>query len=289
MITMKKSTLLHLRYPFSFFLLPIFLLGCAMVDDVILWKCALTFVILHFLIYPASNGYNSYFDKDKGSIGGLKFPPKTSKELYYVALCLDVIALLLGFLISTHFVAMLFIYGLVSKAYSHPSVRLKSKPIAGWLAAGFFQGYFTILITAVGVSGLELQQLWDFNIQIAAILASLMLFGSYPMTQIYQHQEDAERGDQTLSLKLGILNTFHFTAICFGVAMSLFFVFFMEIKGINTALIFAVMLVPILLYFARWYLQVRNNLNNADYDRTMRLNWLSAICLNLFFLYLFFS
>ncbi len=286
---MKKSTFLHLRIPFSFFLLPIFIFGCAIAPYMILWQLFLTFFILHFLVYPASNGYNSYFDNDKGSIGGLKNPPKVSKELYWVSLSMDIIALGLGLFISPLFVFMVFIYGLVSKAYSHPAVRLKAMPILGWLAAGFFQGYFTVLITAVGVAGLTIDQLWTFQIQSAAVLSSLMLFGSYPMTQVYQHEEDAERGDQTLSLKLGILNTFHFTAAFFTVAMSLFFIFFWEIKSLTTALIFAAALAPVLIFFVKWYFEVRQSHANADYDRTMRLNMLSAICLNGFFLYLYFS
>ena len=78
---MKKSTLLHLRIPFSFFLLPVFLFAAAIVDVFDWGNFWMLFFILHFLVYPASNGYNSYFDKDEESIGGLKNPPKVSKEL----------------------------------------------------------------------------------------------------------------------------------------------------------------------------------------------------------------
>ena len=108
---MKKSTLLHLRIPFSFFLLPVFLLAVAVSEEIHTQNLLLSFLILHFLIYPASNGYNSYFDKDTGSIGGLKHPPRVSKELYWISLLLDVVALGLGMLISLEFVAMIFIYG----------------------------------------------------------------------------------------------------------------------------------------------------------------------------------
>lgn len=260
-----------------------------MAPNIIWWQLALTFFILHLLVYPASNGYNSYFDNDKGSIGGLKFPPKISKELYWVALILDIIALVLGLFISPLFAVMIFLYGMVSKAYSHPSTRLKAKPILGWLVAGVFQGYVTVLITVIGVSDMEWHQLLGMDIQFAAVLSSIMLFGSYPMTQVYQHEEDAERGDITLSLKLGVLGTFHFTAIMFTVAMGLFFLFFMEIKSLTTAMIFTAALSPVLIFFLKWYFEVRKDLSNADFDRTMTLNLLSAICLNGFFLYLYFS
>ena len=125
----KKSTWLHLRIPFSFYLVPVFLFAWSISDKQYVFNAVLSFVIIHFFLYPASNAYNSYFDKDKQSIGGLKNPPPVSKELYYIALIFDAIALMLGLFIGWQFVLMLFIYGLVSKAYSHPSIRIKKYAI----------------------------------------------------------------------------------------------------------------------------------------------------------------
>lgn len=215
---MKKSTWQHLRIPFSFFLLPVFLFALGAYPDIELQKALLVFFILHLLLYPASNGYNSYFDKDEGSIGGLKNPPKVSKELYYTSLVFDFFALAMGLLLSWQFAFMLLVYGLVSKAYSHPLVRLKKMPIIGWLAAGFFQGSFTFLMVLVGINGLSVNEFLQPIYLVPSLLSSLLLWGSYPMTQVYQHEEDANRGDQTLSLKLGIRGTFHFTALMFSVA-----------------------------------------------------------------------
>ena len=56
----------------------------------------------------------------------------------------------------------------------------------------------------IGLNQVSLFDTMTPSVQIPAILSSLLLFGSYPMTQIYQHEEDARRGDKTLSLKLGI-------------------------------------------------------------------------------------
>jgi len=95
------------------------------------------------MLYPASNGYNSYFDKDEKSIGGLKNPPPVNTSLYYFSILLDIAAIVIAFWkISLLFSIMLLIYGLISKAYSHPSVRLKKYPILGWLTVGIFQGSF---------------------------------------------------------------------------------------------------------------------------------------------------
>src|SRR5690349_13986709 len=148
----SRSSWLHLRIPFSYFLLPVFLFAVAISPNISETRMLWVFVILHLFLYPASNGFNSYFDKDEKSIGGLKNPPKVNKGLYYLSLLFDVLALLLGyFLINTQFAVMLFIYGLVSKAYSHPWIRLKKYPVTGWIAAGIFQGAFTFVMCYVGL------------------------------------------------------------------------------------------------------------------------------------------
>src|ERR1700741_5295092 len=118
---LSKSALLHLRIPFSFFLMPVYLFALCISPNVSINSLLWSFVIIHLLLYPASNGYNSYFDKDEKSIGGLKNPPPVNKSLYYTSLLFDAAAIILAFLkISLLFAIMIFIYGLISKAYSHP-------------------------------------------------------------------------------------------------------------------------------------------------------------------------
>lgn len=283
---MNKSTLLHLRLPFSFFLMPVFIFAWAIVDEPDTLNTVLAFIILHIFVYPASNGYNSYFDKDEQAIGGLKNPPKVSKQLYYAALGFDIVGLALALLISLEFALMVFIYGMVSKMYSHPSVRLKKMPIIGWLAIGIFQGYFTLVMSAMAIGDLTFLGTFTEKIQYAGILSSVLLFGSYPMTQVYQHEEDASRGDMTISLKLGILGTFHFTALTFLVAALGYVLFFQKFYTWQTGIIFMAMLSPVLMYFSFWYLKVRKDTGEANFKHTMRLNLISSLMLNLFFLYL---
>ncbi|MGI9542219.1 MAG: UbiA family prenyltransferase [Cyclobacteriaceae bacterium] len=280
---LQRSTWLHLRIPFSFFLLPVFLFSLATSSSPDNHKTILVFFILHFFLYPASNAYNSYFDKDKESIGGLKKPPPVTTELYWVALVLDGLSLLLGLLISWQFSLMLLIYGLVSKAYSHPDIRLKKYPIIGWLAAGIFQGSFTFAMVYLAINDVAWGDLADPTIIIPAGLSTLLLWGSYPMTQVYQHGEDGRRGDQTLSIKLGILGTFYFTAFVFLLANLGFIWYFKSYYSWNVALVFQLFLVPILVYFFGWLYRVRRDISSADYRSTMRLNLISSLCLNLFF------
>lgn len=284
---MKKATFLHLRLPFSFLLLPIFLFAWAIEPNVSAFHFISCLFIIHFLLYPASNVYNSYFDKDEKSIGGLKIPPKVSKEMYTYALLFDLVAVVLGFfLINPTFAAMLVVYGLASKAYSHPHVRLKKYPWISWFIAGFFQGYFTFLMSYVGLHDRGLQATFSMPIQLAALLSSLMLWGSYPMTQVYQHEEDAQRGDQTLSLQLGVLGTFHFVALAFAAATIAYVIYFKSYFSISIAYAYILFLLPVLSFFGYWYFRTCQSQKAASFKNTMRLNLLSALMLNAFYLFL---
>ena len=284
----SRSAWLHLRLPFSYFLLPIYLFSVGISPNLNESRLVWVFIILHFFLYPASNGFNSYFDKDEGSIGGLKNPPPVTKGLYFLSLIFDVAAIVLAYLkIGWPFAVMVFVYGIASKAYSHPSTRLKKYPIVGWLFTGFFQGFFTVLMCYMGINDFDWLPSLTPKMIFAGVLASAMLLGNYPMTQIYQHDEDASRGDITLSLKLGIRGTFYFTALCFGLATLGFMYFFNAFDYPKYALVFLLAMLPVVVFFTYWFLKTYRNPSQANYTNTMWLNLISATCLNVFFAWFF--
>jgi hypothetical protein len=284
----SKSSWLHLRIPFSYFLLPVFLFSLSISPNLNQDRMLWVFIIVHFLLYPASNGYNSYFDKDEGSIGGLKNPPPVNKGLYWLSLTLDALALIIGFVkINALFAVMLLIYGLVSKAYSHPLIRLKRMAYMGWLMAGLFQGLFTFMMCYVGINKFGLTNLWRPEVLVPGMLTSIMLWANYPMTQVYQHEEDQRRGDITLSVRLGIMGTFYFVALVFALAFAGFIYYFNHFFELRYAVYFIIASLPILTFFLYWFLRVRKDVSLADYRNTMRLNFISATCLNIFFVYFF--
>lgn len=284
----SRSTLLHLRIPFSLLLMPVYIFALGLSpnlnEDRLLW----TFLIVHLFLYPASNAYNSYFDKDEDSIGLLKNPPPVKKELYWIALLFDLIAIVIGFIKSNlTFAIMLFIYGLASKAYSHPSVRLKKYPIIGWFIAGFFQGFFTFMMCYAGINQFEFENFWREPIWMAASLTSIMLWASYPMTQVYQHKEDEKHGDKTISRLLGVRGTFLFAMIFFSLSAVAFFAYFATYSQLRYAYGFMLCMIPVVLFFLYWFSQVWKDESKADYNNTMWLNFISAFCLNGFFIWFF--
>ena len=81
-----RSTLAHLRFVFSLFLMPVYLFAYSQAPVIYPGAAILIFLIWHLLAFPASNGYNSYFDKDEESIGLLDKPPVVDISSYYFSL-----------------------------------------------------------------------------------------------------------------------------------------------------------------------------------------------------------
>lgn len=275
-----KNILLHLRIPFSFFLLPIFLFALSQSSHPDVDKAWWIFLILHFLLFPASNAYNSYYDKDEGSIGLLETPPPVTKELFYVAWVFDILALVLGWLfVGEVFTLYLVVYGFISKAYSHPIIRLKKYPVLSWIVVTFFQGVLTYLAVYQAISpSVTLESLtsqW-----IPALVCTSNLLAIYPLTQVYQHEEDAKRGDMTMSRLLGIKGTF----INANAWLLLSGIGYLSYFGLTVSLLLLVLLLfPLLAFFGWWTWKVWQDEKNADFKNTMWLNLLASVCLNVFF------
>jgi 1,4-dihydroxy-2-naphthoate octaprenyltransferase len=283
----SRSSLLHLRIPFSIFLFPVYLFALAISPNFNPERILIVFICLHFLLYPATNGFNSYYDKDEESIGGLKHPPKVTDNLLYISLLLDFAAILLALKISLLFAAFIFIYGIISKAYSHPVVRLKKYPWLSWITAGFFQGAFTFWACYIGINDFSLSTISHFPIFGAGLLTTLLLLANYPLTQIYQHNEDARRGDLTLSRQLGIKGTFTFAAALFIVAAILFVIYFISYYQDKYAWYFIAAFSFPALFFIYWIYSYSKDADAVNYSNTMRLSYISALSMNIFFIYLF--
>lgn len=281
-----KDTVKHLRLPFSFHLLPVFLFALSQTDTVNWLRAGIAFFILHLLVYPSSNGYNSYQDKDETSIGGLKYPPKVTRNLFNVALLLDVVAFALSWLVSSWFTIFVLIYILVSRAYSYRKLRLKKNALTGFLTVFIFQGAFTFLMSASAFNDFDPQNFFTTSNVICMTVASLFIGSVYPLTQIYQHEADKKDGVITISYMLGYVGTFIFSGLMFGLATTLLFFYFdMKQERLSLILFFTVML-PVIYKLLTWFVKVRKDANKADFENTMSMNLLASSCMNFYFLIL---
>jgi len=281
-----RSTVKHLRLPFSFFLMPVFLFALSQANNINWLTVAIAFVILHLFIFPSSNGYNSYQDRDENSIGGLKYPPKVTKNLFYVTLILDVLGVLCGLFVSVYFSLFVLIFILMSRAYSYRNVRLKKYPVIGFLTVFVFQGAFVYLMASSAIIKFSIEDFFTLNNVICMSVASLFMGSVYPLTQIYQHEADKKDGVISISYKLGYVGTFVFSAILFSIAtVFLFYYFNMKHQQIALVLFLFIML-PVITKLSIWFNKVRKDSANANFENTMIMNLLTSTCMNLYFLLL---
>ncbi len=278
----RSSTIQLLRFHFSFFLMPVYWFALSQTKDISTSQSIMVFVILHLLLYPASNGYNSYMDNDTESIGGIKNPKPPTRQLFYVTLILDCLALLCSFFISLYFVFGVAAFIAASRAYSFRGIRLKKYAIGGYLTVIIFQGALVFFLVMHGCSS---QKLLNVPL-IGMVAASLLVGGFYPLTQIYQHMQDKEDGVFTLSYKLGYTGTFVFTMLLYALSMTTLAIYLAQNGSFSNFLVMQIFLVPVLVYFFWWFYKVYYNKAEANFVNTMRMNILASVCTNAAFIFL---
>ncbi|TAH14524.1 MAG: prenyltransferase [Sphingobacteriia bacterium] len=259
--------------------MPVFWFAISMQTDIDWYKAIWIFIILHIIVYPSSNGYNSYMDRDKGSIGGIENPPEPLKELFYVSVVMDLIAILAALYVSTLTACLLSIYIVFSRLYSYRGIRLKQYPVIGYLTVVLNQGTLVFALVFMGVGNTAVLP------PILPLLASAFLIGGfYPITQIYQHSADKADGVNTISLMLGKRGTFVFCGLIYSIAFALLFLYFTSINQLGLFFTLQLFFIPVIIYFLIWAIDVWKNERKADFLRTMRMNWIASIASNLGFI-----
>ena len=143
---------------------------------------------------------NSAFDRDEGDVAYLRRPPRPPRHLFAFGLGL------MGTGLAAAAVALPFGYVAayaaclaMSVLYSVPPARLKAVAFADWIinmiGFGALTGYAGWAATGNPLTGAGLVTLLAFCPLFAAL---------YPLTQLYQADEDRRRGDRTLALRLGM-------------------------------------------------------------------------------------
>ncbi len=265
--------------------MPVFWLSLAVLP-VAAWesgRACMVFLILHLFLFPASNGYNSLVDADTGPVGGLEKPPPVSPELAWLVLVFDLLALLSGFLLNLSFGFCVAVYWLASRAYSSPRIRLKRYPWISWCVVWFFQGGWTVLMIWAGVTGSD-AVLDGPGMLRWPLLASLFLAGSYPLTQIYQHDSDRLHGDFTLSRLLGIKGTFWFSVVLSQAGAVLLAYSLLLSGGWAVLLLLLLCALPGFVFLGNWMKKTLHDPVHASFRNTMRYNLLSASGLSAGFL-----
>jgi 4-hydroxybenzoate polyprenyltransferase len=142
---------------------------------------------------------NSAFDRDEGDIAYLRNPPPPPRRLAAFALLLMASGQVAALALPPAYQAAYAVCFVLSLMYSVPPVRLKAVAGADWLIN--MVGFGTLTpFAGWAATGRPLEATDGI-----VLLAFCPLFAAlYPLTQLYQLEEDARRGDRTLALILGV-------------------------------------------------------------------------------------
>ena len=275
-----RSTIQLLRFQFSWFLMPVYWFALSFVENIYLPRAVLVFIILHLLVYPSSNGYNSFMDRDADSIGGLKKPLQPTRQLFLVTIAMDSIAIALSLFISTLFTICVVIYILCSRLYSYRGVRLKQYPLIGYLTVIINQGALTFFMV---YHGSEIY-LTNHMSWLGLLAAAFLIGGFYPITQVYQHEADKKDNVTTISMMLGKKGTFIFCALMYALAMIILWLYYNPRELYRYFIVLLIFFLPVVVYFMQWFLKVLKDENKADFKHTMQMNWLASTCTSLAFI-----
>jgi lycopene elongase/hydratase (dihydrobisanhydrobacterioruberin-forming) len=141
---------------------------------------------------------NSAFDQDEGDIAYLRNPPPPPRRLAAFALLLMASGQVAALALPPAYQAAYAVCFVLSVLYSVPPIRLKAVAGADWLIN--MVGFGTLTpFAGWAATGRPLEAT-----EAIVLLAFCPLFAAlYPLTQLYQMEEDARRGDRTLALILG--------------------------------------------------------------------------------------
>jgi 1,4-dihydroxy-2-naphthoate octaprenyltransferase len=214
------NLLVHLRLQFQAMLAGIFVWGFALGGGHLDARAGLAFLALHLGLYGGVTAYNSYFDRDVGPITGLRRPPPAGAACRWGGLAFIGAGALAAAWISFTFAAIYAAIAALGIAYSHPRVRFKRHPIASLAVVACGQGALGYWAGAAAAVPVGLPS-WTVARVAGMIAVVCLVTGLYPLTQVFQIDEDRARGDRTFAVRYGVAAVFRTTL--FGFALGTLF------------------------------------------------------------------
>jgi len=159
---------------------------------------------------------NSVFDRDEGDIGYLNAPPALPRYLLHVSVALLVAGQLLAVMLPVGFQIAYAICFALSILYSVPPFRFKAVAGVDWVINMWGFGTLTPY-AAWAATGRPL----DLGHSLVLLAFCPLFAGLYPLTQLYQFDEDRRRGDRTLALILGMRKSLMVAIACVVLAFGL--------------------------------------------------------------------
>ena len=178
---------------------------------------ALTALVLWVVLLNGGTlALNTAFDRDEGDIGYLRSPPPVPRYLLPFSVALLAGGQLLALSLPAAFQIDYGICFAMSVLYSVPPFRFKAVAGVDWVINMWGFGTLTPFATWAA-TGRPL----DLGHALILLAFCPLFAGLYPLTQLYQVDEDRRRGDRTLALLLGTRTSLAVAIACVLAAFAL--------------------------------------------------------------------
>lgn len=273
-LILVRDLFVHLRLHFQLLLAPIFLWSFFLAGGHPNRAFWLGFLAFHIFLYGGMTAFNSYYDRDEGPVGGLAKPPPVTQALLPFSLLVQVLGLILAAFVNAYFLLIYLIIFVMGLAYSHPSVRLKSRPLGGLVTVALGQG---ILASLGGwVCARPSLAAVDSGSWLGILAVTLITTGFYPLTQIYQIDEDRDRGDTTFAVWVGPRGVFTFAIVTQSLAAILLVGVIGWRLGLFDAVVVAGFYGVLLIDTIRWAYNFDSTRVLSNFRRIMGINALTS-------------
>jgi 1,4-dihydroxy-2-naphthoate octaprenyltransferase len=286
-----RRAIIHLRLRFSIVLTPLFIWGVylALPGHMSLMHVLLAYLIVHVPLYGGMNAFNSYYDRDDGPIGALLDPPPVNHTVLYVALFCKLVALVAGLLLDLRFGLLVAAGILLSVLYSHAMFRWKERPLLAAICIFVGQGVLGVLwgwTAAQAGSPFSLATIWPSSSlnALSVLCAACWTLGFYPLTGVYQIENDRKNQIQTLAVALGVGGSFVFAAAVASLGgLGMWVVLFVRQDYVAMA-ISGLYLIGATIYTFRWYQRFTTLTTRQNQRTLMRLAYANGLIFTLLFL-----
>ncbi len=248
----------------------------------------------HLGLYSGATAFNSYWDKDEGPIGGIHHPPPMAPWMWYASwvwmilpftvLILDIAQARMPMTAAVIYASSLFLFW----AYSSPHTRWKGRPyLSVFVIAistgtnGFFMGYIAGGGAIFAANNLEFESSLVAGSAISAMLpflaalgVALILISLYPISQLFQFEEDQKRNDRTLAMHIGISGVRRYYLWTYSSGLILVALALMLSNGLLGALFLVGGSFGGILTL-KWLLTITGEA--SEYTKVMRIKYVSAL------------
>jgi 4-hydroxybenzoate polyprenyltransferase len=262
--------LIHLRLHYQLFILSgPFLLAGVYAPDIGWTRFIEQFLVVQILLFGGATAFNSFWDRDTGPVGGLRHPPPMQPWMRWASMGLQWLGLLLAMPLGSVYVSLYTTSMILFWLYSTPLARWKGLPHLSLVVVGVSTGVNPFLMGCVAATRTP-PDLWALltGLGVASILVSM-----YPVSQVFQMEEDGQRNDVTFALRHGINGVRYLFVGCYYAGCGLVVWTLTQVASTLAAIVIVLGGVGGLV--TAWHLWHLEGMR-AEYDRVMRLKYFNS-------------